>query len=237
MVLESLALPGWELILFIVLVFAFLITGGVVSFIILSRLRWPLKWVLLEYVAGDKPQITRRGRCRMVTIGDMGEEVFLLKHLNKYKLGEGKRLGHKQIGWIIADDGLWYQFDFEDFNKKLRQIGMRPASKDVRLGMSAVRKNTKQWLENKSWLDKHQGIIYFGMFIIILFIFAGILWYSTNKQVEIARINAASQNASVETQVATQKTLAQLDNLLARIQQLNTGSPNTPGGSGLISNG
>ena len=227
------ALPGWELILFIALVALFLIIGGIVAFVILSRLRWPFKYVVLEDVAGNGYTISRRGRARIVGMGDGGEEIFLLKGINKYRMSFGKRIGPKQLGWAIGEDGLWYSFNFGDLNKKLSELGVMPTSKEIIFSMSAIRKNLDKRLGDQSWMEKFGPVLYFGMFILVLMIFAGIFWYSTNKQVEIAQINAGSMNASLETQVATQQTLSKLDNILSRIN-LKAETPETIiGGSGL----
>lgn len=237
MVLESVtsALPGWELVLFIGLFLTFLLAGGITSFIILSRLRWPFKWVVTEDTAGKGHGISRRGRCRLIALGDMGEEIFLLKNLNKYKIAGGERIGPKQIGWAVGEDGIWYSWKFGDFNKHLREMGVKPVSRGIRLSMSAARKNLDNRLGDKSWIEKYGPILYFGMFILTLFIFAGLVWYSTNKQVEIANINSQSLETNVQTQEAIQKTLGQLDNILSRINTEAQTPQEAVGGSGLVS--
>lgn len=238
MVLEGLTsqLPGWQLIVFIALVFIFLLSAGITAFVILRKLRWPFTYVVLEDIAGKGYSISRKGRARLVGFGDGGEEMFLLKSINKYRVGYGKRTGAKQIGWAIGEDGLWYQFSFGDLNKKLLELGVQPTSVNVRMGMSSLRKGIDNRYEQKSWIEKFGPILYFGMFILVLFIFAGIIWYSMSKQIEIARISAESINASRETQQASQKTLSLVDNILSRLN-LNSPTPinssNFVGGSGL----
>lgn len=239
MVLEGITaqLPGWQLVVFIAIILLFLLSAGITAFVILSRMRWPFSYVVLEDVAGKGYSISRRGKARLIGFGDGGEEIFILKHVNKYRVGYGKRIGPKQIGWAIGEDGLWYQFSFGDLNKKLLELGVQPVSVNVRLAMSSVRKGLDKRYEEQSWLEKYGPILYFGMFILVLFIFGGLIWYSTNKQVEIAKINAESINASKETQQAAQQTLGLVDNILSRLN-LNAASP-TPinntiiGGSGL----
>jgi len=239
MVLEKLAmqLPGWEIVLFIILVLIFFIVGAIVTIVIMSRLRWPLNYVVLEDVAGKGFSITRKGKCRIIGFGDGGEEIILLKHLNKYRVGYGKRIGAKQIGWAVGSDGLWYQFTFGDLNKILREIGIAPVSVNVRLGMSSVRKGLDNRYQDKSWSEKYLPLILGGMVIISLLIFAGMFYYSTKKQIEIANINSGSINATRATQEATQKTLATLDQILSRINFNAQNSSEFIGGSGLVPNG
>lgn len=238
MVLEGLTaqLPGWQIVVFIGLVFLFLLIGGITAFVILRKMRWPFTYVVLEDVAGTGYSIARRGRARIIGFGDGGEEVFLLKDINKYRIGHGKRIGPKQIGWAVGEDGLWYQFSFGDLNKKLMELGVLPTSVNVRFGMSSLRKGIDNRYEQKSWLEKFGPILYFGMFVLILLIFGGIVWFVFSKSVQVSQINAASINASLATQEASQKTLGLVDGILARLN-LNSATPlnstNIIGGSGL----
>lgn len=231
-------LPGWEMVLFISLVVVFLIVGAVVVFVLLSRARWPMSYVVLEDVAGKGFSISRRGKCRAVGFGDGGEEIILLKHLNKYKIGYGKRIGPKQIGFGVGEDGLWYQFSFGDLNKTLREIGVMPTSVNVRLGMASVRKGLDKRLEPKDFMEKYGVLIGMGFLFFMMLVAAGMIWYSQEQQLKIANTNSAAINASFATQEATQKTLATLDNILSKVNVQSQGVSNgvnaSIGGSGLI---
>lgn len=231
-VLSGLNLPGWEMVMFVVLVLAFLITGTIVTIVIMSRLRWPLKIVLISNEAGKGYGISGRDRARVVSFGDGGEELILLKKRKKLRVGYGKRIGPKQIGFTIAQDGLWYQIDFGDFDKVLREMGLIPTSVNVRMAMASARKGLDERLQQKSWLEKYMYPLMFGMFILALLIMAGTTIYSSKKNIEIARINGATMNASGETQIATQKTLEQVNILIGKLNS----NPQFQG-SGLLPNG
>lgn len=232
-------LPGWEMVLFIALVIVFLIVGGIVTFVILSRMRWPLSYVVLEDVAGKGYSVSRKGKCRIIGFGDGGEEILLLKYINKYRIGYGKRIGTKQIAWAIGEDGLWYQSSFGDLNKTLREVGILPTSVNIRLAMSAVRKGLEKRLEPQDWMAKYGAIVGMGLLFLMLLVAGGMMWYSTQQQVKIAQTNAAAINSSFGTQQATQKTLSLIDNVLSKIDfQIQNGVPGnvTIGGSGLTPN-
>lgn len=230
-------LPGWEIVLFIALVIIFLIVGGIITFVILARLRWPLSYVVLENVAGQGNSITRRGKCRIIGFGDGGEEIVLLKGLNKYKIGYGKRIGAKQIAWSVAEDGLWYQITFGDLNKTLREMGLVPTSVNIRLAMASVRKGLEKRLEPKDWMAKYGVLVGMGLLFLMMLVAGGMTWYSTQQQAKIANTNAGAINASLETQQATQKTLSVLDSILSKVNfQLENapqGNFTVIGGSGL----
>lgn len=225
-------LPGWEIVIFVSLVLIVTVVSGILVFNYLSKLRWNYFFTALEDTAGRGLNISKRGRCRLVGVSDSGEELFLLKGINKYRAGYGKRIGHNQILWVVAEDGYWYQSDFADFNKKLRELGLRPVSTNARFTQASIRKLIElRNPENKSFLEKYGNIILGGIFIISLLILFAMIWYSTNKQVQIASINAETVKVSKETQEINQKTLASIDNILSR---LNLNEPNNiVGGSGL----
>lgn len=226
-------LPGWQMVVFIVLVVTFLIAGGITAFVLMSRAKWPLRWVALEDTQGNGLTITKRGKCRIIGFGDGGEEILLLKHLNKYKVGFGKRIGNKQIGFSIGDDGLWYQFNFSDFNKTLREMGVLPTSVNVRLAMASVRKGLDKRLEPTDWMSKYGVLIGMGLLFFMFLVVAGGVWYFTEKQAEIANINSQSIEQGQVTQEMTQKTLSTLDNILSKIELQSQDNNAKVGGSGL----
>lgn len=230
-------LPGWQLVIFIALVIIFLIVGGIIAFVLMSKARWPLDYVVLEDVAGLGNCVTRKGKCRIVGFGDGGEEIFLLKHLNKYKIGYGKRIGAKQIGWAVAEDGLWYQFGFASLNKTLREMGITPTSVNVRLGMASVRKGLDKRLEPTDFMQKYGILIGMGLLLLMVIVAGGFAWYSSQQQVKIANLNVQSLKDATASQEATQKTLGTIDNILTKInfesQNPQDGIKTTIGGSGL----
>lgn len=210
-------LPGWEFVLFIVLFGLFVIVAAIVTFIILNNLRWPFKYVVLEDVAGRGYTISRRGRARIINFGDGGEEVFLLKHINKIRIGYGKRIGPKQIGWAIDQSGDWFNFSFGDLNKKLLELGVMPSSIDVKMSMAALRKGMDKNFAQKSAWEKYGPILMFGTLILAIIIFAGMHWYSSNKLVEIAQINSNTATASQEALKASNQVQAKSNEILDRL--------------------
>lgn len=228
--LSSLNLPGWEAVLFIILVLAFLITGAIVTIVILSRLRWPFHIVIITNEAGKGYGVSGRDKGRIIAFGDGGEELILLKRRRKKRVGYGKRTGHKQISFVIGEDGLWYQAGFGDFDKTLRELGLVPTSVNVRMAMASARKGLDDRLQPKSWLEKYLAPLMFGMFILALLINAFVIIKASNNQISVAQINAQSINASKEVQQSTKQTIDALTILVNKLNQAPAFS-----GSGLIS--
>lgn len=226
------SLPGWERFLFIELVIIFLIAGVVVASIIMRNYRWPLRIRINANISGLGYGLVGKDRARVVRFGDGGEELILLKKRRKLKVGYGKRTGLREITFNVADDGLWYQVAYGDFDKTLREMGMTPTSRNVRLGMTSARKGLDEAFKPKSWAEKYAIPVMIGAILLIGIILGGSIFIFSKKQVEVAQINAQVVNDSLATQQATQETLRQLNILIG---QINSGP--TFQGSGLVPNG
>jgi len=165
--------PSWKIILFVFLFFMFIFIGGIIAFVILSRLRWPFTVNVLQDIDGSgKLKIVSKDKARLISFGDGGEEIFLLKKSKKYRVAYGKRIGNKAIAWAVADDGYWYNITFQDINKKLMEVGVMPIERDMRLATASIRKGIDHRYDDKNWMDKYGAVLYFGLFLITLLVFA-----------------------------------------------------------------
>lgn len=202
-----------SMILFIAFVIFFFIVGAAIVAIVYSRKRWPFKVVILENVSGQGFTVTGRDRARQIAFGDGGEEIFLLKKLKKYRVGYGKRIGNKQIAWAIGQDGYWYNFTFENIDKKLLEMGVSPVDRDMRFANASLRKGIENRYNDKSWMDKYGTVLYFGLFVIVVLAFGGVMWFAFDKQAEIAGASLEAIKASKEVMEAASRTLTAVDNI------------------------
>lgn len=202
----ALAIGTVELIILGLLFFVFLIIGSVVAIVILSRIMWPFKVTIAEAVGNNPPMITRRTRARLIAFGDGGEEIFKLKKPKKLRGAYGKRIGLRQVLWVIGDDGLWYNTEFGNFNKKLLEIGLSPVDRDVRLSNSSIRKGIEKNYGTKSFMEKYGTFIYFGLFMFAILVFSGVMWYVFKSQKEI-------MSANLETMKLAQEVLSGIANI------------------------
>lgn len=229
-------LPGWEFVLFIALVFIFFVGTVVTCIIVLHNLRWPFKYVVTEDVSGtNNHQITRRGRARLIAFGDGGEEIFFLKNIKKLRVGYGKRIGPKQIMWSIGGDGYWYNVTLGSIDKKLKEIGVNPVHVAVRLAMASMRKGVDSRYNKLDFMQKYGNVVYFGMFLIALMMFGGVMWFAFDKQADISNIFAQSveaQNKNLDTQLAITNKQGEIVNALGELTGQGTlvSTPNTQGG-------
>jgi hypothetical protein len=201
--------------------FIFFTIAGVVGFIFLNRLRWNFKYVDIENIAGSGYTITRRGRCRKISFGDGGEEIFYLKGVKKFRVAYGKRIGKNYIAWGIGADGYAYNVSFSDLDKKLLEIGVFPVDRDMRYAYASARKGIENRYDKKNFMEKYGTVIAFGMLFICILAMGGFLWMGFNGQKEI-------QANDVEVAKTLQETMKLANDVLGRVDNIKSG------GSGLV---
>lgn len=209
----ALNLGGWEWVIFWFMLSIFVICGGIVTFWILYRLRWKFEWRILENIAGFGYIPTRKGRCRLVGIGEGGEEIFYLKGIKKYKAGYGKRIGAKQIAWAIGEDGYWYNVTFGNLDKKLREIGVMPVDKDMRYAYASIRKIIDKRFDDKSFMEKYGPMIAIGLIIIAILVQGVTTYYIQKKVNEGLAINAQAVEAQQKVMELSERVLSNVANI------------------------
>lgn len=202
-----------NLLLLIILGVTFIIVGSVVALVIVYRLRWPMFWEKWEELTPGRSTRTARGRCRLISFGDGGEEIFFLKGINKYRTAYGKRIDKKTVVWEVGEDGYWYNIIPQGLNKKMLEVGIMPVDRDMRLANATIRKGIENRYNEKSFLDKYGVIISFGMLFICILALGGFLWMAMDKQKEISATNLEAVKASKETMDLAQQVLSNIDNL------------------------
>jgi len=206
-------LPNWQLVIFVGLFILFLVVGIILIIYFYGKKVWSYKVLVLESQAGKGSQPKYRDRAKLVSIGDGGEEVFYLKKLKKYRVAYGNYIGQNYLCWTIGKDGYWYNTTFGDVNRNLLEVGVIPVDRDMRYATSSLRKLVQTNYQNKSFLEKYGAIVYFGLFFLTLLIFAGIMWFAFDKQLEIASANVESIKASESVMGIAQQVLSSIENI------------------------
>lgn len=207
-------LTGWEWVFFIALLILFFFSSLIFLVIFLYKRAWPESYVVLEDIRGNgRFEIVRKGKCKKIRFGDGGEEIYYLQGIKKKKAAYGKRIGRNQIGWVIGQDGLWYNFDFGDFNSKLKEMGLNPAEKTIRYANVVIRKGLDEKYLDKTFFEKWFLPITLGMFFLIMVGFVGTMWYTGNQNLKITAANAASMDTAKEILETTKEVIARLDTI------------------------
>lgn len=215
------ALTGTELIILWIILILFLVTGGIVAFILIHRWKYPFKYICFENIAGVGYVPTRRGRARLISFGDGGEEIFFLKNIKKWRVAYGKRIGKNQIAWAVGDDGYWYNITFGNIDKKLMELGVIPVDKDMRYAYASSRKGIENRYNDKTFMDKYGTIISFFMLFLCIVAMGGFMYFTTGKIVSANAENKQTAEVQKEVMMLAKQVLASIDNIKA-------------GGSGMV---
>lgn len=197
--------------------FVFLLASGITTFIILNNMRWNFKYTDAENLAGNGYTFTRKGRCRLVGFGDTGEEIFQLKPKlfakGKFRPAYGKRVGNKEILWMIGSDGYPYNCTLGDLNKSLLEVGVNPVDRDMRYAYASARKGLGNRYDKKSFMEKYGTYIAFGMLFFCILAMSGFLWLAFEKQKDIVIASSETIKTAKEVMELARQILANLDNL------------------------
>lgn len=191
--------------------FLFVTISAIVAFIIAYNYKWNFKYIVFENVAGSGWVPTRKGKCRLVSIGDSGEEIFYLQRIKKWRIAYGKRIGKRYISWAVGGDGYWYNNDFKDLDVKLKKLGINPVDKDMRMAYAAARDLMKNRYEQKSFMDKYGTIITFGMLFLCILAMIGFMWFNTNQSAKISSANVEAAKTMKEVMQESLKVTQALD--------------------------
>lgn len=188
----------WQLYLFFGVVFIFLITGGIIAFIVFDKYRWKFKVSVIENPTGNNWEVTRRDRARLIKFGDGGEEIYLLKRHKVYRIGYGKFFGRNHLAYAIDKSGYWYNIKLGDFDNTLKQIGIVPIDRDLRFASASLRKGIENRYNQKTFMEKYGVVIAFGMLFLCICALGVASYYNISKQKEIASLGVETMKLQKE---------------------------------------
>lgn len=196
-----------------------IVSSGIWSFIKIRNIRWNFNYVVWETINGaDKQDPTKKGLCRLISIGDQGEEVYYLKELKKYRVAYGKKRGKNTIDWCVGNDGLWYNIEIGGFNKNFKTIGLIPVDRDIRYATTSVRKLMDQKYRKLDATTRNYLVIMFIILIVGIGINAFQAYITVSKQKQIANLN----NEGLKIQ---QESAKLFNDALSKIDLINSGGP------------
>lgn len=212
-------MANWEIILFVIMMALFSITGIAIAIYFYGKRQWPWKVTVMRDVPPFGTIPYANDRAKVIAFGDGGEEIFFLKKMKKYKVGYGKTIGDKKICWTISQDGYWYNTTFGNLDKKLKQIGIIPVERDLRLAHSSMRKGIENRYNDKTFYERWAVPITIGMLIFAMIVAGVGMWYSNSKQLQIAQVNAEATKTSLEVTKLNKEVLELLKGGTAPSQQ------------------
>jgi len=155
----------------IFIVFLFAIVGGLVGYFIVSYLKFKIKIVIKENIAGKGYVRTGTDKARLVSVGKAGELVLYLKKRKVHKGAYGIRSGPNEYTFAIGQNGFWYNISDGDLDESLLEMKMHVPSGDVRYLYEGIRKNVEKEYNKKNWIKENLGLIVGWAVILIVLIF------------------------------------------------------------------
>jgi hypothetical protein len=216
--------PGWYLVILIFLVVLFLASGGIITFVFLSRRRWNIKVMLLhKNIASSGSHIAGWDRARLVGLLPTGEEIYYWKKRKKFRIGNEIYVGGspKVMAWARGSDWYYRNVGFDDVDKRLKRMGITPTDINMRMATGVVDQAIQERHDSRTFLEKWAVPITIGMLILAILVTAGGNWWSAHE---------ANKGKATDLEVAkTNKEVAQLSKeILITITNLRGG------GTGLI---
>jgi len=87
--------------------------------------------------------------------------------------------------FFIAEDGSLINFQFENINKTLKQMGVKLGSTDLAYGRASLQKLLRENYKKSSWLKELIPYIGFGF---LIFMIALSTWLLSGKVIEILNV-------------------------------------------------
>ena len=208
-------LPGWQLVGFFFVMIIFLFSGGIVTFVMLSKKRWPIKVMILnKRLKSLGSFISGWDRARRVGLLRTGEEIYLWKKRKKYRVGNEEFVGTNTMAWARGKDGYYRNVGLGDVDKELKSMGVTPTNLEMRTMTGLVDQAIQDRHDGKNFMEKYMVPIVVGMLIMSIIASGGMqLWqiHENNKskptELETAKTNleVAKTNKEVLNGIANLK--------------------------------
>lgn len=173
-----------------VIIFMVLLGGGVFVWWLIRHLQFNKKIEIFE----ERNNIVEwigKDRAKELVYNIYGDSVFRLKRRKKIlPRGEIKIAKNKYL-YVIGPDGEWINCALESLNRRLKQVGLKPISPDMRAFKSGTAKLIKDRYEKRSFLKEHPYLIPLIMIIIVciaLYFIVDRIVASENNLIEMTKL-------------------------------------------------
>jgi len=161
---------GWGTITLIITILLFIISFGIILWILIQWRTYKYKIILFENIGGQGYQPTFKDRARILKIGNGGEELLWLKKKKVYRTAYGKKMGKNTYWFAVGQDGYWYNVLLGDLDAKMGMLDIEPVDRDMRYMHVAIRKNITERYRKIGIMEKYGPMIINGIFLLIMII-------------------------------------------------------------------
>lgn len=188
------------------------------------------KFVIFEKV-GKSFEPAIRGVARFMTIGSVGDRVFLFKKPRAILPAPAIQTGRNTYWFFRRDDRELVNFGIENLDERARLLEAEMTNKDIASERLALEEFAKQRLRGKSWFLENLGMLVGIFFIIIVLVF---IWLIFGKMADVSKGFASA----TETMQRLTETNTQLSNtniqVVERLNRIIEGNPNLASAGSII---
>jgi len=195
---------AWFLIIVIVLVVV-----GVVTWILIRRMKFKYKVVVFENVAG-RYEPTRKDSAMELRFGAGGDSVFYIRKHKKYQPMPRIQVGRKTYWFAIREDGEWINIGIENIDEKSREMKINFLDKEMRYARTSLQKSLKDRYNKPGFMEKYGGIIAYVSLIAITGI---MMWLLFDKFLDITGNITSNLEMMNQLQSIEKDILSSLNNI------------------------
>ncbi len=119
---------------------------------------------------------------KLIKIHNSPQQFLYLRKLKVPRVHYGRKIANNTYAYVIAPNGLWYNFVFETFEHSAKRANIEITDKNTAMAYEAMRQSFENEFGKKDFWEKYGGIIIYGIFIIITGL---ILWFMFGRMLQI----------------------------------------------------
>ena len=170
--------------LFLAIIFAILLIGGLVIYFLYQMRVYNRKIVVFENISGQGFQPVYYDKAKLVKLGDGGEELLFLRKKKTFRTAYGRKMGKNTYWFVIGQDGYWYNSVLGDLDAKMGMLDIEPIDRDMRYMHVAVRKNIQDRYRKVKFMEKYGGVVITGIFLLLALVGILLMLNKMNKGFE-----------------------------------------------------
>jgi hypothetical protein len=205
-----------SIVTFLIFAVIFIVAVTIITYLIVSKLKYKNKIVIFENVAG-RYEPTKKDFASEIKFGDLGDKVFYARKNKKFLPRPAKQVGKRTFWYAVDDNGLWHNIGDFDINVPSGSAQADYIDRGMLYSAVGMRKNMKERFQKITFLERYGALI---AYVVLIAIIGIMMWLLIDKFIEVAQ----ATNTAVQT---ANKVLETSNSVVAKLDSI------CSGGSGL----
>ncbi len=177
---------------------------------------WLVNWskynkkVVIFDKVGSEYVPVKKDKGMFLRIGSVGDEVFHIRKVNKYRPSPGFQTGKNTFWFFRGEDGELINFKPGDFDAVRKEMGIKIMPTELAYARLSLEDQFKKRFDKVGFMEKYgQLIVNFGAIAFIMIF----LWLIVGQLIEITSSVTSTLVSASEVQQSTRDILVALDNV------------------------